>query len=79
MHHSADFLTTVAVHCPVPLWAQQPVAFGRATSPDDGDTCSSRRCVPAGMLSSYSPAAGLIPTITACKGDAYTVSPNSLG
>lgn len=35
--------------------------------------------MPAGMLSNYSPAAGLIPTITACKADAYIVSPNSLG
>lgn len=83
MHHSTDFS-----HCccsAVPFACSDNVStaasgfFGCATSRMMGDTCSNRRWVPSGMLSNYSQAAGLIPTITACKGDAYIVSPNCLG
>lgn len=77
------FLTSTVVHGSLHSAPTLSTAasgfFGCATSPDGGDACSNMRWVPSGVLSNYSPAAGLIPTITAYKGDAYIVSPNCLG
>lgn len=84
MQHSSVFFSHF--HCSARLFAFSTNTgtaasgfFGCATSPDGGDACSNMRWVPSGMLSNYSQAAGLIPTITAYKGDAYIVSPNCLG
>lgn len=86
MQHSADFshfycsaIHSVLFAFSINTGTAASGFFGCATSPDGGDACSNMRWVPSGMLSNYSQAAGLIPTITAYKGDAYIVSPNCLG